>query len=61
MPTYEFLCDNCGRKKTKIKSISKRDEVEKCKCNEIMTRLVGLGKTLIFKGKGFYCNRDKEK
>lgn len=60
MPNYEFLCTKCGRKKIKRKQISKRDEVEVCKCKEIMTRLIGLGKSLIFKGDGFYCNRDKE-
>lgn len=61
MPNYEFLCTKCGRKKVERKSISKRDEAEKCKCGKLMIRLVGLGTSFILKGKGFYCNRKEDK
>ena len=61
MPTYEFLCTKCGRKKDVRKPISKKDEVEKCKCRDAMIRLVGKGTSFILKGKGFYCNREEDK
>ena len=61
MPTYEYLCEKCGTKSFKRKSISKRNEIEICKCGQKMVRLIGIGSSFILKGKGFYCNREKKK
>lgn len=61
MPRYQHICLKCKREKEVIKPFSKRNETEKCVCGNRMTRLIGLGKTFILKGKGFYCNREEDK
>ncbi len=55
MPTYDYLCDNCGHKFEKFQSITARS-LRKCpKCGRNrLKRLIGMGAGIIFKGSGFY-------
>jgi len=55
MPTYDYLCDNCGHKIEKFQSITARPlrKCPKCGRNQLK-RLIGTGAGIIFKGTGFY-------
>ena len=55
MPTYEYLCDNCGHGFEKFQSI-KANPLKKCpSCSKLkLNRLLGTGGGIIFKGSGFY-------
>ena len=55
MPTYDYLCDNCGHKFEKFQSITARPlrKCPKCGRNQLK-RLIGTGAGIIFKGSGFY-------
>lgn len=55
MPTYEYLCDNCGNRFEKFQSIT-ADTLRKCpECGKMkLKRLIGAGAGVIFKGSGFY-------
>ena len=55
MPTYDYLCENCGHKFEHFQSITAK---QLCKCPECsknkLKRLIGSGAGIIFKGSGFY-------
>ena len=55
MPTYDYVCDNCGHKFELFQSIK---ESAKKKCPECgkskLRRLFGTGAAIVFKGSGFY-------
>jgi len=55
MPTYDYICENCGHKFERFQSIT-ASPLRKCPvCGRIeLKRLVGSGSGLIFKGSGFY-------
>jgi len=55
MPTYEYLCENCGYEFERFQSIT-AGPLRKClRCNRrALKRLVGTGAGVIFKGSGFY-------
>ena len=55
MPTYEYLCNNCGHELEKFQSMSARP-LRKCpECKKAtLKRLLGTGAGIIFKGSGFY-------
>ena len=55
MPTYEYLCENCGHEFERFQSIT-AGPLRKCpRCNKRgLKRLVGSGAGVIFKGSGFY-------
>ena len=55
MPTYEYICDACGKEYEKFQSImSKPDRVcPSCKARKVR-RKIGIGSAVIFKGSGFY-------
>ncbi len=55
MPTYEYLCKNCGHTFDILQSM-KEEKLTKCpECGkETLQRLIGSGAGLIFKGSGFY-------
>ena len=55
MPTYDFECE-CGKIVEELRTISKRNDPKLCECGKKMTRLIGGGSGLIFKGPGFYVN-----
>ncbi len=55
MPTYEYLCKNCGHTFDILQTM-KEEKLTKCpECGEeSLQRLIGSGAGLIFKGSGFY-------
>lgn len=55
MPTYEYICENCGCEFERFQSITARP-LRKCpECGKsALKRLVGTGSGIIFKGSGFY-------
>lgn len=55
MPTYEYICDECGHRFDKFQTIS-ADPISICPVcgkNSVRRLLTG-GSGLIFKGSGFY-------
>lgn len=55
MPTYEYVCDDCGHEYELFQSMS--DGVKrKCpECGKLkLRRLFGTGAAVVFKGSGFY-------
>ena len=55
MPTYEYICEECGHEFEQFQSITARS-LRKCpKCGKRgLKRLIGTGAGVIFKGSGFY-------
>jgi len=55
MPTYDYLCENCGHEFEQFQSIT-ANALRKCpKCRKMsLKRLIGAGSGVIFKGSGFY-------
>ena len=55
MPTYEYICENCGCEFERFQSIT-AGSLRKCpECGKsTLKRLVGTGAGIIFKGPGFY-------
>ncbi len=55
MPTYEYICENCGHEFEQFQSITAA-ALRKCPvCGRRgLKRLVGRGSGIIFKGPGFY-------
>lgn len=55
MPTYDYLCSNCGHEFENFQPITARP-LRKCpKCSKMqLQRLIGSGAGIIFKGSGFY-------
>jgi putative FmdB family regulatory protein len=55
MPTYDYMCENCGHKFEQSQSIIAAP-LRKCPvCKKMgLKRLLGCGSGIIFKGSGFY-------
>ncbi|HEY2828228.1 MAG TPA: zinc ribbon domain-containing protein [Pirellulales bacterium] len=55
MPTYDYVCDACGKEFEEFQSIT-ADALRKCpKCGKKkLRRLIGTGAAIMFKGSGFY-------
>jgi len=55
MPTYDYICENCGYEFERFQSITARP-LRKCpQCDRrTLKRLIGAGAGVIFKGTGFY-------
>ncbi len=55
MPTYDYLCENCGHEFEHFQSITAKP-MKKCPdCKKPkLKRLIGTGAGIIFKGSGFY-------
>lgn len=60
MPTYDFLCDDCGHAFETMQRIT-ADPLKDCPAckKSTLRRLIGKGGAVIFKGSGFYCNDSK--
>lgn len=55
MPTYEYRCGQCGHEFEEIQLITAPALTECPVCHEkALTRMIGAGAGLIFKGEGFY-------
>ncbi len=55
MPTYEYICENCGYEFEQFQAI-KAKPIRKCPAcgKRELKRLIGSGSGIIFKGSGFY-------
>lgn len=55
MPTYQYICKNCGHELEELQSISEPPIIKCPQCGQdTLARVVGSGSGLIFKGSGFY-------
>jgi putative FmdB family regulatory protein len=55
MPTYEYICEECGHQFEQFQSITARTLRQCPKCGKTrLKRLIGTGSGVIFKGNGFY-------
>jgi putative FmdB family regulatory protein len=56
MPTYEYVCENCGNQLEKFQSITAKP-LRKCPAcgKNKLKRIIGAGAGVIFKGTGFYA------
>lgn len=56
MPTYEYKCENCGHQFEQFQSITSKPLRVCPQCGQnTLTRLIGAGSGIIFKGSGFYA------
>lgn len=55
MPTYDYVCDDCGHRFEELQSFS-AEPLKVCpECGkETLRRLFGTGAAILFKGSGFY-------
>ena len=60
MPTYEYECDSCKERFELFQSMSAAPQKTCPKCNGSVTRLIGGGSGIIFKGSGFYATDYKK-
>ena len=57
MPTYEYVCEKCGKHFDLFQRMS-AEPIHTCpdeNCQGPVKRLIGEGAGIIFKGHGFYC------
>ena len=64
MPTYDYICNECGERFENFQTMSsrpltKRPDCEEKNCN--VTRVISGGSGLIFKGSGFYLTDYKDR
>lgn len=61
MPTYDYVCKDCGHRFEQFQSImaDPLTDCPECKKNTLK-RLIGGGGAVIFKGSGFYCTDYKD-
>jgi len=61
MPTYEYVCEDCGQEFELYQSM-KDDALKTCTCGKQgkVQRKIGGGSGLIFKGSGFYITDYKK-
>ncbi|MBN2092253.1 zinc ribbon domain-containing protein [candidate division KSB1 bacterium] len=61
MPTYEYLCANCGHRFEKFQRITAEPEKICPKCQQMtIKRVINGGNGIIFKGSGFYITDYKK-
>ena len=61
MPTYDYICSDCGYKFERFQSMSD-EPIRVCpKCGGIVHRIISGGTGLIFKGSGYYITDYKNK
>ena len=60
MPTYDYSCTKCGKAFELFPSITDKPkrtvppELKNCRCKAPVTRLLGAGGGVLFRGSGFY-------
>jgi len=61
MPTYEYVCETCGKEFELFQSM-KAEALKACTCGKEgkVQRKIGSGAGLIFKGSGFYITDYKK-
>ena len=55
MPSYEYICQNCGYEFELIQKMSDPPRKLCPRCHKKVTRKVGAGAGILFKGSGFYA------
>lgn len=55
MPTYEYECEKCGYRFERFQSMTDKPLKTCPKCKGPVTRLIGSGSGIIFKGSGFHA------
>jgi putative FmdB family regulatory protein len=55
MPTYEYRCNECGHEFETFQAMTAEPVATCPKCNGSVTRLIGGGSAIIFKGRGFHA------
>ncbi|OGW85341.1 MAG: FmdB family transcriptional regulator [Omnitrophica bacterium RIFCSPLOWO2_01_FULL_45_10] len=61
MPTYEYECEECSKRFEKFQSMTAKPLKACPECGGSVTRLIGKGSGIIFKGTGFYHTDYKNK
>lgn len=56
MPTYEYECGSCGHRFERFQLMSDAPLRTCPKCGQAVSRLIGTGGGIIFKGPGFSSN-----
>jgi len=55
MPTYDYICDECGHEFESYESIMAKPRTDCPACNQAkLRRKIGPGAAILFKGSGFY-------
>ncbi|MGP0066375.1 MAG: FmdB family zinc ribbon protein [Isosphaeraceae bacterium] len=55
MPTYDYICDECGHEFEAYESIMAQPRTECPECKQLkLRRKIGPGAAILFKGSGFY-------
>jgi len=54
MPTYEYVCDECGFRFEKFQTTTEKRQELCPACQHSAQRIISNGSGIIFKGKGFY-------
>ena len=63
MPTYDYICNECGKRFENFQTMSSRPLAKRPNCEEKncnVTRVISGGSGLIFKGSGFYLTDYKD-
>ena len=63
MPTYDYICNECGERFENFQTMSSRPLAKRTNCEEKncnVTRVISGGSGLIFKGSGFYLTDYKD-
>ncbi len=60
MPTYDYLCQECGHELETFQSMSDEPLSVCPSCQGRLKRKVGGGSGIIFKGSGFYVNDSRK-
>ena len=63
MPTYDYICNECGERFENFQTMSSRPLAKRPNCEEKncnVTRVISGGSGLIFKGSGFYLTDYKD-
>jgi len=54
MPTYDYKCTSCGTVTEKFHAISETPQVACDQCGAEMSKQIGMGAGIVYKGSGFY-------
>jgi putative FmdB family regulatory protein len=61
MPTYEYQCQKCKKRREAYQSITAKPLTTCSKCGGRLKRLLGSGSGFLFKGSGFYITDYRSK
>jgi len=60
MPTYDYVCPNCGHEFQKFHKMNAKVKLKCPKCGTVAERKITGGAGLLFKGSGFYITDYKK-